>query len=504
MTAFDGIGDAVVCSIALVAILGASTSPAGAEPATGAAPLTSAGTGPSAYHVKMRSVAPPRLAITASLPIDGRALEMETTRPAGIPELDDRGWPGLVSNLRVSDSTGRPVAVAPAGEAGWLLAEAHAGRLTVDYEVDYSPLAARGWPAPREAALADSSHLVFIGRSMFITTRDVGSTIVTFALPRRYRPVTPWEQSPGSAHEFAVGTKGGLVENIVVLTRSGPDVLNAGGFRLLVTPMGHWLPARKEVRRVLGAVMPRLVGLMGFEERENYLVVLLPVVDSGGESFRSSFALTMDDPPSRANSSTWGRLLAHEIFHYWNGGRLRGSDYVTSQWFQEGFTEYVANVSMVAAKLAGPEDFTRTLSDHVRNYRNLTTTLEAGGSPKGPPLYSGGALVAFSWDVSIRHSTDGKRDLGDFLRALWQLTERGERSCDWREIRAALEATAPRDWDAYFRSYIRGDEPLPLDETLLLAGLLLEQAEDGTPRIKVNPEASAPSNSLWRALVEGR
>jgi len=36
---------------------------------------------------------------------------------------------------------------------------------------------------------------------------------------------------------------------------------------------------------------------MEFKERESYLVVLLPVVDSGGEAFRRSFALTVDTPP---------------------------------------------------------------------------------------------------------------------------------------------------------------------------------------------------------------
>ena len=34
---------------------------------------------------------PPKLAVTANLPIDGDALEMNTTRPGNIPELDAGG-----------------------------------------------------------------------------------------------------------------------------------------------------------------------------------------------------------------------------------------------------------------------------------------------------------------------------------------------------------------------------------------------------------------------------
>jgi len=75
-----------------------------------------------------------------------------------------------------------------AGAAGWQLAQPHTGRLTVDYEVDYTPLASRGWPAPREAALTDPDHVVLVGRSIFITTREVGSGLVTFALRKGGAP----------------------------------------------------------------------------------------------------------------------------------------------------------------------------------------------------------------------------------------------------------------------------------------------------------------------------
>jgi hypothetical protein len=36
--------------------------------------------------------------------------------------------------------------------------------------------------------------------------------------------------------------------------------------------------------------------------------------------------MSMDVPPSRANSSEWGNTIAHEVFHYWNGS-LSGPDH---------------------------------------------------------------------------------------------------------------------------------------------------------------------------------
>lgn len=491
-----------VASLCLTALLGLAASLTSVQPAAGAPVREATGPATARYQVRMLRTAPPRVAVTAKLPIDGQALEMGTTRPAGIPELDATGWPALVANLRVSDAKGEALKVTSAGDKGWLLEQPHSGSLTVEYEVDYSLLAGHGWPAPREAVFADPDHIVAVGRSLFITTPAAGSSSITFDLPQGWRPVAPWE--PGTAaNELTAGSSGDLTENLVVFTRSDPEVMTAGGFRLLVTPMGHWRAARPEVRRVLGVVIQRFVKLMEHNGRESYSVVLLPMIDRGGEAFRHSFAMTVEAPPSRSNSSDWGNTIAHEIFHFWNGWRLRGTDYAASQWFQEGFTEYVANVAMANAGLIDPDEFRKKLAGHVGKYRKLATTLEAGGSRKGPPLYSGGALVAFSWDVLIRDATGGKRSLGDFLRELWRQTEAGNRSYEWRDIQAALEATAPRDWQAFFNAHIRGNEPLPLGETFSRAGLRLEKAEDGSPLVVIDPAAPASARSLWQALVEG-
>ena len=450
--------------------------------------------GPAKYDVRLLRAEPPRLAVSATLPIDGQALEMGTSRPADIPELDAAGWPALVANLRVSDAAGAVLRLTSAGAEGWLLDKLHSGPLKIEYEVDYQPLAARGWPAPREAAFADADHLVILGRSLLITTHEAGSAAVTFDLPKGWQPVVPWQ--PGTS----VSSQD-LTDNLLVFTRSEPDVMTAGGFRLLVTAMGHWQAARPDVRAVLGPVIQHFVKLMGYDESESYSVVLLPILDRGGEAFRHSFAMSLDVPPSGANRSNWGNTIAHEVFHYWNGSRLRGSDYATSQWFQEGFTEYVANVSLARAGVIDPDGFLKKLSTHVGNYRRLATTLEGGGTRKGPPLYSGGALVAFSWDVMIRDATGGKRNLGDFLRELWRRTDRGRRPYEWSDLQAALEATAPLDWQSFHGTYIRGDKPLPLAEIFARAGLRLGQAEDGTPRVEPDPAASASAAALWKGLI---
>jgi predicted metalloprotease with PDZ domain len=253
------------------------------------------------------------------------------------------------------------------------------------------------------------------------------------------------------------------------------------------------------VRRALGAVVRQLVALTGFEGRADYLAVLMPQTERGAESFRASFALNHDAPPSRANAGAWANLVAHEVLHYWNGWRLQGADYASTQWFQEGFTEYGANLALVSAGVVTPEQFHDKLATHVANYRRLATPLDAPGTRKGPPLYSGGALVAFVWDGMLREATRGQRGYADVLRGL--LPRQGVRRYAWPDIQAALEGLAPGAWAQFHERHIHGTEPLPLEAAFARVGLRLSQDAAGAPVVRPDPDAPAAARQRGRALV---
>ena len=123
----------------------------------------------------------------------------------------------------------------------------------------------------------------------------------------------PWPAIRGRAdyrrHRYVAvaATTEDLTENLVAFSRLAPDVVTAGGFRLQVVSFGHWQSARAEVRRVVGAVLPRLVATAGSRDRADYLLVLLPHAESGGESFRASFALTSAASASARQSRRLGK-----------------------------------------------------------------------------------------------------------------------------------------------------------------------------------------------------
>ena len=446
--------------------------------------------GEARYTVRLSETAPPRFLVEAVLP-GGSALRMDETRPGDLPALLEHGWPALVSGLRVVDGGGRVVAAESTGATGWRLPAGTTGPLTVTYEVGTAALAAAGWPAPREAAHVEEGTIVVVGRALFITRAPDQRSAVSFKLPPGWRAVLPWPAN-GAA------TADRLTQNMLVLTRKAPEVVRAGGFSVSLVPLGPWAALRAEVRRAVRAPIERFVRFLPVEGQESYVAVLLPMQDRGAESFRQSLALTFPEPPSTANRRDWANLLAHEIFHYWNGWAMQPADYGRSQWFQEGFTEYAANMALLGTGGMSPAQFRECLATHVENARRLTTSLEETGGRKGPPLYSAGALVAFAWDVRIREETAGARDLRDFMGSLWRRTGRGKRAWEKADLVAALQETAPGPWEAFLEAHVKGTTPVPYAEVLGRAGLRLLEAP---VRVEEDPAASASAKKLLAQLA---
>ena len=450
------------------------------------------------YRLTLVGVRPLRLSVEAELPMAGNRLVMASSYPAELAEMVGKGWPALIRNLVATDSAGRRIPLMPQGSDGWTLASS-TDQIRLRYVVDFSIFEQAGWSSPRESAVVDSEHAVLSCRALFITTEGLTGADVAIKTPNRWRAVAPWPSVGMNSQTFAVNSVADLTENMLVLTSRPPEQVTSAGFTLSIAAMGHWGPLAGLVRETMQTVLTLQTAMMGHRKTEHYSVILLPTSETGGEAYRQSFAYSHENPGSE-NRGVWANTLAHELFHYWNGSRLQGQDYSATQWFQEGFTEYVANLTLVVGRIVGPDEFLAKLSTHVANYGRLTTSLEGIGNRKGPPLYSAGALVAFSFDAMIRAATHGTDNIGTFFRRLWMNTGEGAEKYDWAAIEAALNAVAPGHWAEYHARFIRGQEPLPLADAFRLAGLQLRSPPAGGPLVSINPAATSAARAVWKGL----
>ncbi|MBI3792010.1 MAG: hypothetical protein HY275_14190 [Gemmatimonadetes bacterium] len=426
------------------------------------------------YRVHWRP--PSTLEVTATVRADDGWLRMSTTRPLDLPAIEKAGWPALVRLGRVRDATGRALAATPSGDSGWQLAPRPDGAVSLHYELDLGAAQAAGWPAPRELAWGDDALQTVVARALFVSGTAPSASRVTVSVPPGWQVVAPWTRAATGA--FRVPTTLDLTENLLAFARTAPTRVRAGGLEVAVVAAGHWRPVVADVRALLAPGIARSAAMWA-RAQGAYLVVLLPTLERGGEAYRASFAMTVDSAPTLATRARWGHTLLHEIGHYWNGSRVAGADYASSQWFQEGFTDYVASLAMLEGGQQDDAGWRDELQRYIARYERLATPLGQPGTRKGPPLYSGGALLALTWDVRIRSVTQGRARLADALHQLWRDTDAGRRPWNWPDLRAALASTAALDFDGDYARYVMGRAPLPIDDVLRHLGLGAERDSTG-------------------------
>jgi predicted metalloprotease with PDZ domain len=128
----------------------------------------------------------------------------------------------------------------------------------------------------------------------------------------------------------------------------------AGDFRLVALPsatggmtiaaQGRWPFGDPAFARLVDALSRAETRFWERPAFPRTFVLLLPIDDAGtvaGTAFSAGLFAVSD---SAADLKSLGRLLAHELFHLWNGQRMTAAAHeVQYKWFTEGFTDYYAD-----------------------------------------------------------------------------------------------------------------------------------------------------------------
>lgn len=452
----------------------------------------------ASYVVTAQSLTPPRFTVRAELPLTDDTLRMERSRPCDLDSLCSRGWQLFVSELRVSDADGRALSAEPIGDRGWVVRDPHSGRVVLEYVVDYRLLAENGWPAPREAAFSDGTTLLTVGRPLFVGTTGARATRLRFVLPGDRLVSGPWARENDESRAFLLEDFDQLSNNALVIAEQPTARVSAGRFSLELALFGRWNEKRELVTRLLDAHLATFTRLLGFDEEDVYLAAFLEGSGIAGEAFVNSYVISADPG---APMATWGRLIGHEIFHYWNGHRIRGADYTSSQWFQEGMSEYYAILSMARNGFMTPDEALAELSRHLRAHGQFKASLAASGNRKNRGFYGSATMVAFALDVTIRDATDGQRSLDDLMREMWRTFGSTGRPYTQADVIAAAGSAAGAGLNEFFRNHVEGDVPLPMDTLLPLAGLKLTRNPQNEETIVEDPSAPRRQRDLWRAVI---
>ena len=434
---------------------------------------------PSAsYRVEIGAIQPaPRATVTARMDVSDGLLAMATG--GGIDHLPNE-WTTFVHNLTVNRADGGELAVEHIGPEGWRILGDHQGEVRVRYEVDLG-FCLESWPPGNEqAGLVAGESLFMVTKPLFLTSSVEGPLDVTFAVPDDWKISTPWQPLEAS-RSYRAKNRLDLSENSIVLGHHDEYNFSEGQFSLTLALIGPISSSRELLSSTLGSAVRHALAVFPSTTMDRFLMTVFLAEQDDGESFESSAAFTVALPPTPDSIMLWGNNLAHELYHLWIGGQIHAADNDDHEWFDEGFTDYYADLALAQTGMASEEMFFRKMEKVIgryvyTKYSSLfpAQSLAEASSNKGRyrfAVYDGGWVAAFCLDTSILAASEGARSLDDVMRSLYDRFAIPDHSFTLEELQQRASEVARLDFTEFFSRHVHGSEILPVEDCLHAIGL---------------------------------
>ena len=449
---------------------------------------------------------------------DSHLVEVELRFPAGRPSVtvEMPAWcPGSylirdyarhVRDLVAEDAgSGRRLETEQVSKREWEIRPGDAGEIRLRYRVYGHELTVR-------TNHIDASHAFLHGPALFMFPSEARDW------PCELEVAAPagWPIETGLAGGEGRYRAADVDELLDCPLHVGPvelRELHAGGRPIRLAVWGHEERGGPfgldDLTRDLGKVIDSHAARLGDLPPPAYTFILMLSPGAyGGLEHRSSSA-NLNSPFAFAQGKSYQELvelLSHELFHAWNGKRLRPAafdrfdygreNYTRCLWVIEGLTSYYDRLAVRRAgvmtagqylgklledwgrMLAVPGRFRHSLEDSSLNawqklYKpdesNINTTVS---------YYLKGSVVMAALDLELRRRSEGEIDLDRVLVHLWR--EFGARERGYPEdVRAIFEEASGLELGDFFARHIAGREDPDMKGALAAFGLDLTATWDG-------------------------
>ncbi|MDB4947395.1 MAG: peptidase domain protein [Gemmatimonadetes bacterium] len=479
---------------------------------------------PAAVRYRLRMPEPHTHLLHVEMELDGVDGPTELVMPSWTPgSYLMREFPRNVMALMAADGAGRMLPAEKTDKNTWRVDAPADGRLAVRYVVHADELSVR-------TSHLDASHATVNGASVFLFARgrEHAPHRVAVDLPNGWRATTSMaEESPNA---FVAADYDELVDAPLELGTHALWEWEIDGtkHRWAVWGRGNYDPQRLAVDAT--AIVRAEKAMFGVLPYGHFTFILhLTPGGSGGLEHKASTILQADRWSFRGVAyEHFLALTAHELFHAWNGKRIRPAvlgpfdytreAYTRDLWVVEGITTYYTDLVLRRAGLISPQRYLERLAETVTRHfgvpgrfvqpladSSFDTWIKFYRPDANSPnatisYYQKGALVALLLDLKIRQSTAGARSLDDVMRVMWDRFGAPDVGFPPGEVERVAAEVAGEDLTAFFDATLRGRGELDYAPYLAAAGLELVGAH--TPAANAASTASAAAASQAAAGSE--
>ena len=414
------------------------------------------------YTVSVEDVANRKVRVNAKLFPKSDTLLMS---PYGATHLK-YGWATFLNDLVVTNSEGKRVEVNRMDNGVFVLAHHPKNKqINLSYNVNIHHDQGK-WPfGYKEAAYVNNEMLMATGNALFITRLDVDSAIVNFQLKKPYKVANAWKQI--APYTFVAKGAEELIWTVLAIGNFNLTEIETGNTTLLLAYSDDLSASKRIIESTIKEAVKKYEAIYGgppsnqASPQSKYLYVIN--VDTsyvgGGAAFTNSISILLNKKPTSANevgTTSWNHILIHEIGHLWLGaGSLKGDE--RTEWFTEGFTDYIAYKVEYELGLSRKDEWEEMLLQKQASYsrarEKTKISLTNAGYEKGSNydiIYSGGLLLANKLDTEIKKATENRKDITDFLRNMYAAFSSGAKPIENEDIKRVAEETCSCNLESLF------------------------------------------------------
>jgi len=292
-----------------------------------------------------------------------------------------------------------------------------------------------------------------------------------------------------------------------LIKKKGMEVLLASGKDLQKT-----IPF---IKNMICEYIKYFRNLFGGVPQDRILLVMNTNKNGGGGVFGKSISILFREMPTEKNLG-WIHLIAHELFHVWNGRAIEYQD-VKEYWFSEGFTEYYSYIISSRLGIINERKLLNSLENIFSRYFTYagSASIRDSGLNKtkrknASLIYGGGCVVALVMDIEIRSMTNNKKSLDNLMKLMYKEYADSQQKYTCDDILKIVSKITNSDFSEFFKRYLTGTEIIPLNYYLNKCGLdikienpkvTVDQQISG--KIKVGVSISPNMSSQEKLIYQG-
>lgn len=317
--------------------------------------------------------------------------------------------------------------------------------------------------------------------------------LINIKLPAQWSKISTslnYKSAENGVFSYSYGNYDELADSPIQMGNHQELTFSAAGVPHKVAMVGvHNADTSKFVKDLV-KVCNTMNDIIGEHPCSQYLFIVQNVESGGGGlEHKNSTVVMMNrhnwkDP---AKYKSFLGLCAHEYFHLWNVKRIRpvelgpfnysAENYTSQLWVAEGITSYYDELAMMRAGFVTPKEFITTLTGYVNDLENrpgsrVQTLAESSWdawikeyrpneNSKNTTIsyYSKGLVVAALLDAEICKTSNGKKNLDDLMKLLWNKNYKAaDKGFTPAEFEQAASETAGKDLTAFFNLHVRSLE----------------------------------------------